>query len=164
MFNFLKKKNEDVKTEIVINSIAKGKQVPLEQVNDPVFSNKMMGDGVAIQVEDDTIVAPISGTITLIAETKHAFGITTSEGIEIMVHVGLETVNLKGQGFEKLKEVGETVQPGDPILRIDREFMESQNVELITPVIVLNTMEHTLHHTTNDTVDVNSKILSLTKD
>lgn len=161
MLNFLKKKND---TKIIINAIATGKLLPLEQVNDPVFSKKMMGDGVAVDVDDDYIVSPVDGTISLIAETKHAFGITTSEGIEIMVHVGLETVNLKGQGFKKLKEMGDQVKKGDRILHIDRNFMKEHNVELITPVIVLNSMDHNLHHVNGDSVDPSSTILSLTKE
>ncbi len=161
MLNFLKKKND---TKITINAIATGKLLPLEQVNDPVFSKKMMGDGVAVDVDDDYIVSPVDGTISLIAETKHAFGITTSEGIEIMVHVGLETVNLKGQGFKKLKEMGDQVKKGDRILHIDRNFMKEHNVELITPVIVLNSMDHNLHHVNGDSVDPSSTILSLTKE
>lgn len=161
MLNFLKKKND---TKITINAIATGKLLPLEQVNDPVFSKKMMGDGVAVDVDDDYIVSPVDGTISLIAETKHAFGITTSEGIEIMVHVGLETVNLKGQGFKKLKEMGDQVKKGNRILHIDRNFMKEHNVELITPVIVLNSMDHNLHHVNGDSVDPSSTILSLTKE
>lgn len=161
MLNFLKKKND---TKITINAIATGKLLPLEQVNDPVFSKKMMGDGVAVDVDDDYIISPVDGTISLIAETKHAFGITTSEGIEIMVHVGLETVNLKGQGFKKLKEMGDQVKKGDRILHIDRNFMKEHNVELITPVIVLNSMDHNLHHVNGDSVDPSSTILSLTKE
>lgn len=161
MLNFLKKKND---TKITINAIATGKLLPLEQVNDPVFSKKMMGDGVAVDVDDDYIVSPVDGTISLSAETKHAFGITTSEGIEIMVHVGLETVNLKGQGFKKLKEMGDQVKKGDRILHIDRNFMKEHNVELITPVIVLNSMDHNLHHVNGDSVDPSSTILSLTKE
>ncbi len=161
MLNFLKKKKD---TKITINAIANGKLLPLEQVNDPVFSKKMMGDGVAVYVDDDYIVSPVDGTISLIAETKHAFGITTSEGIEIMVHVGLETVNLKGQGFERLKEVGNEVKKGDRILHINQKFMKENNIDLITPIIVLNPMGHKLQHINGDSVNPSSTILTLTKE
>ena len=161
MLNFLKKKNE---SKITINAIASGKLLPLEQVNDPVFSNKMMGDGVAVYIDDEYILSPTDGTISLIADTKHAFGITTAEGIEIMVHVGLETVNLKGQGFEKHKEIGDQVKKGERILHIDRKFMKEHNIELITPVIILNTMGYTLHHVNDGSIDPSSTILTLTKE
>lgn len=141
MLNFLKKK-ESPKT--VICACAKGTILPLEQVHDPVFSQKLMGDGVAVLVEEDTIYAPVDGEITLIAETHHAFGMTLKSGVEIMVHVGLETVNLKGQGFTPLVNVGQNVQQGDPILRIDLNFMKHKNVELVTPIIVLNQADKTL--------------------
>ena len=97
MFNFLKKNN--------LVAPVNGKIIPIEEVPDPVFAQKMMGEGIAIIPKDSSFVAPADGTITLISETKHAFGMTLDNGMELLVHIGLETVNLKGEGFNTLVEV-----------------------------------------------------------
>lgn len=148
MLKFLKKRES---TKTIICACSKGTIVPLEQVQDPVFSQRLMGDGIAINVEEDTIYAPVDGEITLIAETSHAFGLTLPSGIELMIHVGLETVSLKGEGFIPLVTVGQKVHQGEPILRIDVKFMKQNNIELITPIIILNQADKTLTHKQYDT-------------
>lgn len=131
MFNFFKK------TLRLIAPIS-GKTVDLTEVPDPVFSEKMTGDGVAIIPTGDTIVSPCDGTITLLFDSNHAFAITTNDGIEILVHVGLDTVTLGGKGFTSLQPAGTKVTTGTPILKIDREFIESNNLSLMTPVLIIN--------------------------
>ena len=138
----LKLFNKNKKNKITLNAISKGTVLPLEEVNDPVFSTKMMGDGVAIDIQEDTICAPIDGKVTLIAETLHAFGIVAENGIEVMVHIGLDTVHLNGEGFTKLLEPGTSVKKGQPIIKVDREFMKEKNINLITPILVLNGKDH----------------------
>lgn len=110
----------------------------LSEVPDPVFAQKMAGDGIAIDSTGDTVVAPCDGTISLIMDSGHAFAITTSKGIELLVHVGLETVSLNGEGFEILQSVDTKVTAGTPILKLDRSFIESKGISLITPVLVAN--------------------------
>ncbi|EFR91237.1 glucose-specific phosphotransferase enzyme IIA component, partial [Listeria innocua FSL S4-378] len=106
---FLKKsKNETVFAHVT------GQLIALEDVPDPVFNQKMMGEGIAIKPESGTIVAPVDGKIIQLAETKHAFGIRTDMGQEILVHIGLETVSLNGEGFNVLVNVGDKVKVGDP--------------------------------------------------
>lgn len=131
MFNLFKK------TLTIIAPIS-GKTIDLSEVPDPVFAGKMVGDGIAIDSTGDTVVAPCDGTISLIMDSKHAFAITTSSGIELLVHVGLETVALNGEGFEVLKSVNTKVTAGTPILKLDRPFIESKGVNLITPVLIVN--------------------------
>lgn len=131
MFNFFKK------TLRLVAPIS-GKTIDLTQVPDPVFSEKMSGDGVAIATTGNKVVAPCDGTITLLFESNHAFAITTNDGIEILVHVGLDTVTLAGKGFTALKSTGDNVTVGTPILEIDRDFIESKNLSLITPVLIIN--------------------------
>ena len=131
MFNFFKKSLD------IIAPIS-GQTIDLSEVPDPVFAGKMAGDGVAINSTGDTVVAPCDGTISLIMNTGHAFAITTSNGIELLVHVGLETVTLNGEGFEILQSVNTKVTAGTPILKLDRAFIESKGISLITPVLVAN--------------------------
>lgn len=140
MFGFFKKnKKEDTKTdELLLVSVATGKSIPLSEVQDPVFAQKMAGDGVAIDVEGDTIVAPADGELTLVFNTKHAFALTLKNGIEILVHVGLETVSLNGEGFEQLAEQGTMVKAGTPILKIDKDFIKSKGLPLTTPILITN--------------------------
>lgn len=136
MFGFLKKNKKD--NEINLVAPATGKIIPISEIPDPVFAQKMAGDGVGIDVTGDTIVAPASGTVSLIFKTKHAFAMTLDNGIELLVHVGLETVALNGEGFEQLITEGTSVQAGTPILKIDREFIKSKGCPLITPVLITN--------------------------
>ena len=134
MFNFLKKKV----TREVLGSPAKGKIISLSKVKDKMFANKMLGDGIAFILEKDILKAPCDGEVSMIAATKHAFGITSSLGAEILIHVGLDTVNLNGEGFEFLVDAHQKVVAGEPILKIDRAFMKSQGIDLTTPMIITN--------------------------
>jgi PTS system glucose-specific IIA component len=131
MFNFFKK-------SLIIIAPISGNTMDLSEVPDPVFAQKMAGDGVAINSTGDTVVAPCDGTISLIMDSGHAFAITTSNGIELLVHVGLETVTLNGEGFEVLQSVNTKVTAGTPILKLDRAFIESKGISLITPVLIAN--------------------------
>ena len=152
------------KKEKKLNAFARGTLVPLENVNDPVFSEKMMGDGFAIQLTDNAIYAPIDATISMIAETKHAIGFTDKDGIEFIIHVGLETVNLKGQGFHALVKVGDQVTQGTKLLEVDTKFMKTQGIDLITPCVITNYQIHpfTFVNTTN-TVEPKDCILTFSK-
>lgn len=142
MFGLFKKKKtqEEVKENSGLNLVAicDGTVKPLSEVPDPVFSQKMAGDGVAIEPTSDIIVAPADGELSLVFNTKHAFAMTLDNGIELLVHVGLETVSLNGEGFEQLAEAGQKIKAGTPILKIDREFIKSKGLPLITPVLITN--------------------------
>lgn len=145
MFGFFKKKtkdkneiNETQKKEYSLVAIANGQVLPLSEVPDPVFAQKMAGDGVAIQPASDIIVAPCDGELSLVFETKHAFALTLENGIELLVHIGLDTVSLNGEGFEQLAQAGEKVTAGTPIIKIDRDFITSKGLKLITPVLITN--------------------------
>ena len=136
MFHF-KKRNND----IAFYACAKGKVIALEDVSDPVFAQKMIGDGIAVIVDDELIRAPVEGVLTMIAETKHAFGITTDNGIELLVHIGLETVNLQGKGFQVLAETGSKIEKGQPIIALNTSFFKEKHIELVTPILILNYTE-----------------------
>ena len=96
----------------------------------------MAGDGIAIDTTGDTIVAPADGELTLVFKTKHAFALTLENGVELLVHIGIETVGLEGEGFEQLVEQGTKVKAATPIIKIDRELIKSKGLSLITPVLI----------------------------
>jgi len=122
------------KTQEIVAPIS-GRTVDITEVKDAVFSEKMAGDGLAIDPTGDIVVAPADGELTMLFGTKHAFGMTLSKGVQILVHIGLETVSLNGEGFTALKKQGDRVKKGEPIIKIDRAFITSKGISLITPII-----------------------------
>ncbi|MCY6959825.1 PTS sugar transporter subunit IIA [Clostridium brassicae] len=135
MFGFFKKENN--KENKIVAPVA-GKVLDLSEVPDKVFATKLAGDGVAIECEGNAILAPADGILTLIFKTNHAFAITLDDGTELLVHIGIDTVKLQGEGFERVAEQGDKVKVGDPIIKIDEEFIKSQGYSLITPVLITN--------------------------
>ena len=130
MFGFLKRKIREIKSPV------DGQVVALESVDDDVFSQKLVGDGVAIIPMSDVFTAPIDGTITKIFSTNHAYSIKSTKDLEVMVHIGLETVALEGKGFERLANEGDVVKAGDPVIRVDLAYIREHAKDIITPVII----------------------------
>lgn len=118
-----------------------GTVVPLEQVPDEVFSKKLLGDGVAILPKEGKIYTPVDGEVATVAETLHAYGFLSKEGMEILIHVGLETVHLKGEGFISHVKAGDPVVKGDLIAEVDLDFLKSRDISAITPVVICNGAE-----------------------
>lgn len=115
-----------------------GKCVPLSEVNDPVFSQEILGPGVAIMPSEGKIVAPCDGTVDTMFETGHAVSLTSTFGAEILIHVGLDTVNLKGAHYTVHAKNGDTVKKGDLLIEFDREAIAAEGYDTVTPVIVCN--------------------------
>ena len=130
MFGLFKAKKQ------IVVSPADGDIVKLKDVPDQVFSEKMAGDGIAILPRSNTFVAPISGVVSKIFSTNHAFSIRAKNGLEVLVHIGLDTVALKGEGFKRLVEEGAKVNVGKPIIYADLELIKSSGKDTITPIIV----------------------------
>lgn len=131
---------EENKTDLCIGCLyaaQTGEAIPLEQVPDDVFSQKVLGEGIAIIPKDTMVVAPVAGTIAVVAETKHAYAIVAEDGIEVLIHIGLETVSLQGKGFETLVKAGDLVQPGTPLCRVDESLIKG-DVPLYTPMLITN--------------------------
>ena len=122
--------------QIVIMAPLSGKIVALEQVPDPVFSEKALGDGIAILPEDGKIYSPVNGEIASVAATKHAYGFQSEDGVDVLVHVGLETVGLQGEGFTVHKQEGDKVKIGDLVAEADLEFIKNKGLNLVTPVLL----------------------------
>lgn len=137
MFGFLKGKSK----EIMIGSPVKGKAVLISQVNDPTFGEEILGKGVAIMPEDGKVCAPAAGEINMVFDTLHAFSMTTKEGVELLVHIGLETVGLKGKGFTAHAKAGDKVEKGDLIIMADFDVIKAEGLDTIIPVVVCNTDE-----------------------
>ncbi|MBU8881383.1 glucose-specific PTS transporter subunit IIBC [Bacillus sp. FJAT-29790] len=127
----------ELKDDIFVSPI-KGEVLPITEVPDAVFSGKMMGDGFAILPSEGTIVSPVDGKIVNLFPTKHAIGILSDSGREILIHVGIDTVNLKGQGFEALVVENEHVKAGDPLLKVDLDFIRGNAPSVITPIVFTN--------------------------
>jgi glucose-specific phosphotransferase system IIA component len=115
-----------------------GKVVDITEVPDKIFAGKMAGEGVAILAEGDVVIAPVEGVVSLIFESNHAIAISLDNGVELLIHVGIDTVELGGQGFTRLVEEGQKVKIGAPLLKIDRDFIIEKGYSMITPVIITN--------------------------
>lgn len=115
-----------------------GKVVKLSDVSDAVFSEKILGDGIAIIPTESQVLAPISGTIAQIAHTYHAIGITGDNGIDILIHLGIDTVKLGGEGFTAFIEEGQHVEAGQKLIDMDINFIKSSGYDPITPCIITN--------------------------
>lgn len=118
-----------------------GKVVALEQVPDPVFAEKALGEGAAIIPESGKIYSPVDGEVASVAATQHAFGFSSTDGLDVLVHVGLETVALNGEGFTVHVKEGDKVKAGDLVAEVDLKFLDSKNINPITPVIICDGMD-----------------------
>ncbi len=115
-----------------------GDIVAIEKVPDVVFAEKIVGDGIAIEPKGKFMLAPIDGTIGKIFETNHAFSIESPQGLELFVHFGVGTIELRGKGFKRLAQEGQDVKAGEPILEFDLDFLKDQVNSLLTPVVLAN--------------------------
>lgn len=160
MFDFLKKKDKGIE----IGSPVKGKAVPISQVSDPTFGEEILGKGVAIQPEEGKIYAPADGTIEMLFDTKHAVSMTTTEGVELLVHIGLDTVALKGEHFTAHKGNGDAVKKGDLLISVDLEAVKAAGYDVITPMVVCNTSDYqTVDAVTGSDVNPGDTVLILKK-
>jgi len=132
MFNIFKKKKY-----VDIYSPINGILLKIEDVPDPVFSRKMVGDGVALEPTEGIVYSPVNGTLIQLFPTKHALGIKTEEGLEILIHIGMDTVEMKGNGFESFVLEGEKVKIGNKLLKFDMELVKKEH-PLTSPIIITN--------------------------
>ncbi|MGG7178349.1 PTS sugar transporter subunit IIA [Clostridium paraputrificum] len=136
MFNLFKEVKKEKNNDIY--AIGAGKIIPLEEVPDEVFSQKMMGDGIAIELEDELVISPVNGKIISIFPTKHAIIIENQEGVEIIVHIGIDTVNLNGEGYELFIKEGEEVSVGSHLAKVDINLIKARGYSVITPILIAN--------------------------
>lgn len=123
--------------ELEIFKCAQGDIVPIENVPDSVFADKLLGDGIAINPSNGEIISPIDGRVVMIQDSLHAIGIQSEDGIEILIHVGLDTVELKGEGFVKKVNINDRVNKGQPIVYFDKEMIEEKGYNTITMMMIV---------------------------
>ncbi len=116
----------------------KGEAVLLENIADPMFAQKILGDGIAIEPAEGKVYSPVDGTVSMIADTKHAIGITTADGLELLIHVGMDTVALKGEGYTEKVAQGASVKKGDLLMEFDMDFIKGKGYSCVTPMIITN--------------------------
>lgn len=144
MFNFRSKEKE-------ICSPVDGELIMIDQVNDPVFANKMMGEGFAVKPINGTIFSPIKGKVASIFPTKHAIGLVDKEGIEVLIHIGIDTVELAGEGFTILVEEGASVKSNTPLVEVDLSYLAEKEKEATTMVVFPNLKDQVLEIVTGNT-------------
>lgn len=130
--------NATVSKDELIYSPIEGEWQDIKQVPDSTFSDEIIGKGIAIFPRKGMVFAPFDGQITMVFRTKHALAFTSKTGVEVLVHIGIDTVELDGKGFKLLKNKGDNVKQGEPVLEFDRDLIKKQGYQLITPVIVTN--------------------------
>lgn len=137
MFNFLKKTDDT----LILYRPVEGKVIDITEVQDNMFSDRLMGDGVAIEPDGNEIISPCDGKVLLVPKTLHAVAIEASNGAEVLVHIGIDTVELKGQGFISHVSPGDAVKRGDKLISFDRDYIEKEGKPLTTPVVITNAEE-----------------------
>lgn len=149
--------------EKIIQSPLKGEVKALSEVDDATFSGEVMGKGVAIEPEEGKVVSPVSGTITTVFQTKHALGITSDNGAEIIIHIGFDTVKLNGEHFTVHVNKGDAVKPGDQLVSFDMDAIKDAGYQLITPVIITNTDRYQSIKPlkTDESVDIEEALIAL---
>ena len=124
-----------------IKSPLSGKVIALSEIDDPVFAGGAMGNGIAIEPTDNKVYAPFDGEIEFIAESKHAIGLKSEDGVELLIHVGMDTVQMDGKGFDVKVKANEKVKAGELLLEFDKEAIQKAGYSLITPVVITNSFE-----------------------
>ena len=132
-------KRKENKNENIIYTPCKGTVVPITEVPDPVFSEKVLGDGFAVIPAEGKIYAPTDGEVTLVFDTLHAVGMTSSMGTEVLIHIGLDTVTLGGEPFTAHVAAGDKVKKGDLLVEVDLDKIKAAGLNSITPVLISNT-------------------------
>ena len=158
--------SDDKKDSGTIEIVAplSGEIVNIEDVPDVVFAEKIVGDGIAIKPTGNKMVAPVDGTIGKIFETNHAFSMESKEGVELFVHFGIDTVELKGEGFTRIAQEGQSVKRGDTVIEFDLATLESKAKSVLTPVVISNMDEiSSIEKKSGEVIAGESVVLSLTK-
>lgn len=139
MFNFFKKKSEvSVEPTVTVHAVAKGEVISIDKVEDPVFSQKFMGDGYAVQPTSSIITSPVSGTVLNVFPTKHAVGIKTDNGVEVLLHMGIDTVSLEGKPFDTVVQKGQRVTCDTVIATVDLEAIVQAGKQTTMIVVITN--------------------------
>ena len=158
LFDKLFGKKEEINPNHVYAPMA-GEAVAISEVPDPTFSSGMMGNGIAIQPTDGKVCSPVNGTVDTMFETGHAVSLISDNGIEILIHVGLETVGLNGAPFQVKCKNGQKVKKGDILMIADLEAIKAAGLPTITPVLICNTDDYTTFNVTTGKAVTNADVV-----
>ena len=157
-------RQEEKRCRMCFEEAEKGKTVAISNVSDPTFGEEILGKGVAIIPAEGRIYAPADGTIEMLFDTMHAVSMTTSEGVELLIHIGLDTVALKGEHFTAYKGNGDSVKKGELLIEADLDAVKKAGYDVITPVVVCNTSDYqTVETVTDQEVEPGDTVLILNK-
>lgn len=164
MFDSLKKMFEKNAKTISLKAVEDGRTIPMDEVNDQTFAQELLGPGIAIVPSNGTVVSPINGTIATIMDTKHAVCIQGEDGLELIVHAGLDTVELNGKYYQTYKEIGDQVKAGDVLLEFDLEEITKAGYDVTTPIVITNLGDYKITKClTGQQVKAGEEVIQLTK-
>lgn len=164
MFDSLKKMFEKNAKTISLKAVEDGRTIPMDEVNDQTFAQELLGTGIAIVPSNGTVVSPINGTIATVMDTKHAVCIQGEDGLELIVHAGLDTVELNGKYYQTYKEIGDQVKAGDVLLEFDLEEITKAGYDVTTPIVITNLGDYKITKClTGQQVKAGEEVIQLTK-
>ena len=164
MFDSLKKMFEKNAKTISLKAVEDGRTIPMDEVNDQTFAQELLGPGIAIVPSNGTVVSPIDGTIATVMDTKHAVCIQGEDGLELIVHAGLDTVELNGKYYQTYKEIGDQVKAGDVLLEFDLEEITKAGYDVTTPIVITNLGDYKITKClTGQQVKAGEELIQLTK-
>ena len=164
MFDSLKKMFERNAKIISLKAVEDGRTIPMDEVNDQTFAHELLGPGIAIVPSNGTVVSPIDGTIATAMDTKHAVCIQGEDGLELIVHAGLDTVELNGKYYQTYKEIGDQVKAGDVLLEFDLEEIAKAGYDVTTPIVITNLGDYKITKClTGQQVKAGEEVIQLTK-
>ena len=164
MFDSLKKMFEKNEKTISLKAVEDGRTIPMDEVNDQTFAQELLGPGIAIVPSNGTVVSPINGTIATVMDTKHAVCIQGEDGLELIVHAGLDTVELNGKYYQTYKEIGDQVKAGDVLLEFDLEEITKAGYDVTTPIVITNLGDYKITKClTGQQVKAGEEVIQLTK-
>ena len=164
MFDSLKKMFEKNAKTISLKAVEDGRTIPMDEVNDQTFAQELLGPGIAIVPSNGTVVSPIDGTIATVMDTKHAVCIQGEDGLELIVHAGLDTVELNGKYYQTYKEIGDQVKAGDVLLEFDLEEITKAGYDVTTPIVITNLGDYKITKClTGQQVKAGEEVMQLTK-
>ena len=164
MFDSLKKMFEKNAKIISLKAVEDGRTIPMDEVNDQTFAQELLGPGIAIVPSNGTVVSPIDGTIATVMDTKHAVCIQGEDGLELIVHAGLDTVELNGKYCQTYKEIGDQVKAGDVLLEFDLEEIAKAGYDVTTPIVITNLGDYKITKClTGQQVKAGEEVIQLTK-
>lgn len=164
MFDSLRKMFEKNAKTISLKAVEDGRTIPMDEVDDQTFAQELLGPGIAIVPSNGTVVSPINGTIATVMDTKHAVCIQGEDGLELIVHAGLDTVELNGKYYQTYKEIGDQVKAGDVLLEFDLEEITKAGYDVTTPIVITNLGDYKITKClTGQQVKAGEEVIQLTK-